>query len=78
MDTIAATRIQVGDTVMWRGSFGREAAREAKVTSIEFCTYKREKYGTPVDSIRFADKDYGLFILDNGHWAYGEQIDSVV
>jgi hypothetical protein len=78
MATIAATRIQVGDTVMWRGGFGRDSAREAKVTSIEICPHKREKYGTPVDSIRFPDKDFGVFMLDNGHWAYGEQIDSVV
>ena len=68
MDTI-----KVGDAVMWRGSFGRDKAAEAVVTSIELCEYG-EKYGTPVDEVDWNDLGRAVMDLDNGHWCYGGQI----
>ena len=66
-------RIRVGDTVIWKGSWGSDPAKEAKVLKIERCR-KGEKYGKQVDSIGEYELDRAVFDLDNGHWAYGYQI----
>ena len=70
--------IKVGTIVQYRGGFGADAPTIVKVTSIEKSQYKRDKYGKPVKSVPFAEKDYCVFTLDNHHWCYGEQIDSIV
>lgn len=67
--------IHVGDFVNWRGGWGTAPSMKAKVEAIELCQQKRSKYGKPVHMIDAALKDYCLFSLTNGHWAYGEQID---
>ena len=59
--------IQIGTTVSTR--FG-----EAKVTGIELCKNHSEKYGIDVDKIFVEDKDRCVFDMDNGHWAYGYQV----
>jgi len=66
--------IKVGDTVSWRGSWGSHPPRAAKVIHIEKTEQPRQKYGESVDSIKVTEKSYAVFILDNGHWAYGDQI----
>lgn len=66
--------LRVGDTVMWRGNFGSAPAIPAKVTDMERSHRPRDKYGQSVDEADWADKDYIVVSLDNGHWAYGEQI----
>ena len=70
--------IKVGTKVKYRGCFGMFEPKTAVVMGIERSEYKRCKYGDPVDSVSFADKDYCVFNLDDGHWCYGEQIDWVV
>jgi len=68
-------KIKVGDTVMWRGSFGCETPLPAKITGIEYCKEPRSKYGITVDESDWKDKEYLVVTLDNKHWAYGEQLD---
>ena len=46
----------------------------AKVTGIELCQ-NGEKYGIGIDKIFLEDKDRCTFDLDNGHWAYGYQVE---
>lgn len=65
--------LKVGDTVMWRGSFGSDAPKKAVVEGIELCR-SGEKYGEPVDEVAWTDKDKIVVDLDNGHWAKGHQI----
>lgn len=48
------------------------------VEHIERSKYKRSKDGEVVPEIPFAERDYGVFCLDNSHWCYGEQIDDVI
>ena len=50
----------VGQRVMWRGGFGTEPAKPARIIGLG------DKRGRP------------LYDLDNGHWAYETQIDSVI
>lgn len=69
-----AAVLKVGDTVMWRGGFGMDPPKPAKVLAIERTRQRRTKYGWNVDEIDWADKDYALVTLDTGNWAYGEQI----
>jgi hypothetical protein len=69
MDTL-----KIGDTIIWRGGFGNEAPKEAKVEGIEHT--RGGKYGKQVseigwDKVRLREV---VVDLDNGHWAYGSQI----
>ncbi len=66
--------MKVGDKVMWRGCFGMDAARPAVIEAIEETEHPRTKYGWGVQQIPWSRKNYALVTLDNGHWAYGEQI----
>lgn len=70
--------IKVGTIVQYRGGFGADAPTIVKVIGIEKSQNKRNKCGKPVVSVPFAEKDYCVFDLDNGHWCYGEQVDSIV
>lgn len=68
-------KIKVGDTVMWRGSFGMDPAQPAVIDNIEQMDQPRSKYGgESVEEADWANKHYLLVTLTNGHWAYGEQI----
>jgi hypothetical protein len=49
---------------------------EAKVTGIELCK-NGEKYGIDMPKVFVEDKDRCTFDLDNGHWAYGYQVDPI-
>ena len=68
--------LKVGDEVMWRGGFGSDAPRKAKVVGIELCR-AGEKYGEPRESVDWSKKDRIVVDLDNGHWAKGHQIDPI-
>ena len=50
---------------------------EAKVTGIELCK-AGEKYGIGMEKIWLEHKNDSVFDLDNGHWAYGYQIEVAV
>lgn len=66
-------KLKVGDTVMWSGEFGASVHKPAKVMSIELCR-NGDKYGEPVNEVDWSQKDSITVDLDNGHWAYGDQI----
>lgn len=66
--------VKVGDKVMWRGSFGMGPQKPATITGLELCEERRTKYGVSVPAALWDYKEYLLVSLDNGHWAYGEQI----
>ena len=70
--------IKVGTKVKYRGCFGMDKPTIVKVKYIQRSEYKRDKYGVKVDSVPFAEREYCVFGLNNGHWRYGEQIDSIV
>jgi hypothetical protein len=67
--------IKVGDEVIWRGSWGRDTPAPARIVSMELCESRREKYGITVTEAYEVDKDRLVVTLDNGHWAYGEQLE---
>lgn len=67
--------LQVGDKVMWRGGWGQQAPQEATVEGIDECE-PGEKYGTAVQKMHWAVvPSMAVVTLDNGHWAYGSQIE---
>lgn len=69
--------LKVGDTVMWRGSWGSEPAKRAKIVRMELCKVERDKYGVEVSSAWLQDKNRLCVDLDNGSWAYGFQIEPI-
>jgi hypothetical protein len=68
--------LNVGDKVMWRGSFGSESPKEVVVEGIELCK-PGEKYGMSVTQVDWSKKDRIVVDLDNGHWAKGHQISPI-
>ena len=69
-------KLKVGDTVIWRGAWGSEPPKEAKVEGIQKCP-QGSKYGKDVTSADWDTVMNGRTIvvdLDNGHWAYGNQL----
>ena len=69
--------LKIGDEVSWRGAWGSQASKRAVVTEIEVTN--GDKYGRSVNSVgwtRVRDRNV-VVTLDNGHWAYGEQISRV-
>lgn len=78
MNANGNTKIKVGMTVVYRGSWGHDAPKETTIEAIELCDTKGAKYGTPVESADVADIERCTFDLADGHWCYGYQIDSIV
>lgn len=70
--------LKVGDTVLCRGGWGSEAPQPVTITHLELCVEPGDKYGVPVAELPWAEKDRAVMNLDNGHWAYGSQIDPLV
>ena len=69
--------LKIGDTVRWKGCWGEAQEKLAVVTGME--TRCIGKYGQQVPEAPWRDiKAHGVVNLDNGHWAYGYQIDPVV
>jgi hypothetical protein len=69
--------ITKGMKVMWRGTFGEDAPKSARFTRIERTTRPREKYGEEAQSVSWINGGWSfpfVCILDNGHWAYSNQI----
>ena len=64
--------LKIGDTVNWRGCFGSALPLSAKVIGIT----DGGKYGDDVTEIDWSKvtKRNVVVDLDNGHWAYAEQI----
>lgn len=71
--------LKIGDAVMWRGSWGRDAPKEVRVVEMWETEYPAQTHGTPVESTQWdlVRADMVCFILDNGKWAYGEQISEI-
>ncbi len=64
--------LYLGDTVNWKGSFGKEPAKEASIVAITF----KDKDVDSIDLDLINPKE--VFItLNNGFWAYGYQIQKV-
>ena len=71
-------KLKIGDNVMWRGGFGSDAPKPAKVTGIEKCA-EGKKNGETIFSVPWDKVDSRKIVvdLDNGHWAYGTQISQM-
>ena len=67
-------QLKIGDKVNWRGAWGSEKTKPAKVTGLIKTTRKRSKDGKDVNSVSWGRKEYFIADLDNGHWAYGTQL----
>lgn len=64
-----ANMLKIGDIVIWRGSWGKDAPKKAKVLCIEVNDIE-------VEEISWADINTREVVvtMDNNHWAYGNQI----
>ena len=64
--------LKVGNTVDWRGGGGRYLSHPAKVEKISWTG--TDSYIDSVPWSLLADRQVTVD-LDNGQWAYGEQLD---
>tara|TARA_R110000851_G_scaffold329247_2_gene500955 strand:- start:2744 stop:2965 length:222 start_codon:yes stop_codon:yes gene_type:complete len=69
--------LRKGDSVMWRGCFGKAIPKKVIVTSIEVNCIK--KIGIKVISSNwdYVKRKDTIVEFDNGHWSYGIQIDQI-
>lgn len=67
--------LNVGDTVRWSGCWGSDESQPAVVNHIEVETHGG-KDGREVQSVSWdlVTRENCIVDLDNGHWAYGNQI----
>ena len=67
--------LKIGDRVLWRGGFGRDAPQQAVVKGIELVE-GGEKYGTPVQAAPWGHLRgrEAVITLGGDHWCYAEQI----
>lgn len=80
-----AMKVKVGDTVKWRGCFGTDAPKDAQIEGMTVTDIPRgrtgrlfrTKYGVEVDEVdsSLIEQNRVVFDLNNGHWAYSEQIE---
>ena len=70
-------KLKIGDEVFWRGGFGSEPKKKAKVIGIEVTN--GGKYGDDVEEVDWSKvKGRNVVVdLDNDHWAYAEQISKI-
>ena len=78
MKTNGIKKIKVGMTVIYRGSWGHDAPKEAKIEAMELCESENEKYGEQVDEVAIEDIRRTTFDLNDEHWCYGWQVDEVI
>lgn len=74
-------KLTIGDKVIWRGAWGAEPPKEAIVEALELCA-KGCKHGRDVNSVDWNTvlgngKGQVVVNLDNGHWAYGNQLTEI-
>jgi hypothetical protein len=76
---IMANTVKVGDPVYWKGSFGMSPPKVVRVASMEITQYPRTKDGDPAGEVSWdiVNENRVIFDLENGHWAYSEQISPV-
>lgn len=67
--------LNVGDTVNWSGCWGSDVPQSAVIKHIEVET-GGGKDGREVQSVSWSQvtRENVIVDLDNGHWAYGNQI----
>ena len=72
-------KLKIGDEVIWRGAWGKEAPKRVKITSIEITN--GSKYGMSVNEVKWNDIKLNprnfAFDLNNEHWAYGYQLTEI-
>ncbi len=71
--------ITVGDTVIYRGNFGRGHEEIVKVTSMQLLEYPRDKMSIIEQDALWCSyaqiqENRIIFDLDNNKWCYAEQI----
>jgi len=66
--------LTVGDTVIWRGGFGKNEPQKVKVIKIGIGSMHNNKL---VSSIPLKDLKHTVVYFDNGSWDYGDMIKKV-
>ena len=70
--------LKIGDQVNWRGSWGRDYSKPVKIVNIERET-RGGKYVKRKRVLWRNCQDRRIVVdLDNGHWAYGFQIEPIL
>jgi len=69
--------LNIGDTVLWRGTFGSDAPEKAVIETIDINCVNKD--GDQVDMVQWSEVNNRsvMVSLTNGHWAYGTQIEQI-
>lgn len=74
ISTVSDVSLEVGQEVMWSGSWGISSKKKATITSIS--VFSDETPLLSVEWDRLNDRSI-VVSLDNGHWAYGFQLTRI-
>lgn len=69
--------LKIGHRVNWRGAWGRQAAKEVTVTGIEIGCVGKTGHTVGWTFWEAIEGRNTIVSLDNGHWAYGNQISKI-
>jgi hypothetical protein len=69
--------LKIGTKVNWRGAWGKQPAKEATVTGITIGCVGKVGHNVPNVHWELVNDRSVIVDLDNGHWAYGNQISKV-
>lgn len=67
------TNIKIGDVVEYRREWGRGGYFEARIMNIEVGVPRQE-----LTEVSWEEHEDAIFILNDGHWAQGRQIQAVI
>jgi len=70
--------VKIGTKVRYRSAFGFGNDVEATIVDIELCDHQHQKYGEIVSEVDVDNLYRCSITLDNGHWAYGYQVDEII
>lgn len=72
-------KLRIGDLVMWSGGFESEISLPTRVTCIELAE-DGKKYGEEVEEVLWKHVDSRNVVVDleNGKWAYGNQLTRIL
>jgi len=69
--------LKIGHKVMWRGTWGKDLPKEATVTGITIGCVGKVGHDVPNVHWELVNDRSVIVDLDNGHWAYGNQISRI-
>jgi hypothetical protein len=73
-------RVHVGDDLIYRPGFGDDLPTQVTIKAMTVTEIARDKYGEDVHEVDYSlvQDNKVVFILNDNHWCYSDQVDKVI